>query len=268
MASASYSVTLHNLAPGAAAAGLGYPDEHMPAVSASQLADLLYALSGVAARLTIYEPSTPEIRIKTDREVYVIRIRYRRLCFVGRETLMRGEDHSVDYILHSITGITESAKPAQTRVLERPVSVSPILASGAGYGGGMPEWTKMALMMLVILGCLSGGLWMLFRPARGLAPKYTLMTSTESITLLSRVAGEYRTGTEEGDRRLIIGSDGTLRIAKYGSGQSIAEEVIRTAQGALKDGNPALATSDPYVMLIKDADNVVLYGQNYKRVIR
>jgi len=48
----------------------------------------------------------------------------------------------------------------------------------------------------------------------------------------------------------------------------IAEEIIRTARGALQEGKPALATSDPYVMVIKDADNVVLYGQNYKRVAR
>ena len=82
------------------------------------------------------------------------------------------------------------------------------------------------------------------------------------------MAGEYHTGTQEGDRRLIIGPDGTMRIAKFGKDQSIAEEIIRTARGAQLDGQPAIATSDPYVMTIKDADNVILYGQNYKRVVR
>jgi hypothetical protein len=123
-------------------------------------------------------------------------------------------------------------------------------------------------MIVVSAACLGGGLFMLLRPARSLAPKFSLMASSESISLLSRVAGEYQTGTAEGDRRLIIGPDGTLRIAKYGAAQAIAEEIIRTARGATKDGQPALATSDPYVMMIKDADNVVLYGQNYKRVVR
>jgi len=264
---ATYSVTLHHLAPGAAAAGLGYPDEQLPAVTEAQLRELLHALSLVASRLTIYEPSTPEIRIKTDREVYTVRTRYRRLCFVGREALLRGEEHSIDFIIGTIAGVTEPEVKAVTpRAYERPSSAS---ASGLHLpSGGLPTWAKVALMLIVSVGCLGAGVWMLVRPARSLAPKFKLMASTDSISLLSRVSGEYQTGNQEGDRRLIIGNDGTLRIAKYGAGQAIAEEVIRTARGALQEGKPALATSDPYVMIIKDADNVVLYGQTYKRIAR
>lgn len=267
MAAPVYSVTLHHLAPGAAAAGLGYPDEQMPAVTAAQLRVMLHALSEVASRLTIYEPSTPEIRIKTDREVYVVRTRYRRLCFVGREALLRGEEHSIDFILGTITGVTEpEVKAAAPRVYERPGSAS---ATGLHLpSAGLPAWAKIALMLVVSAGCLGGGLWMMLRPARSLAPKFSLMSATESVSLLSRVAGEYQTGNLEGDRRLIIGGDGTLRIAKYGPAQAIAEEIIRTGRGAQQGGQPALATTDPYVMIIKDADNVVLYGQNYKRVVR
>lgn len=267
MAAPVYSVTLHHLAPGAAAAGLGYPDEQLPAVTAAQLSGMLHALSGVALSLTIYEPSAPEIRIKTDREVYVVRTRYRRLCFVGREALLRGEEHAVDFIMGTITGVTEpELKAAAPRVFERP--------SNAGTTGlrlpsdGFPDWAKIALMLVLSAAGLGGGLWMLVRPARSLAPKFDLMASVESVSLLSRVAGEYQTGILEGDRRLIIGTDGTLRIAKYGPAQAIAEEVIRTARGAMQEGKPALATTDPYVMIIKDADNVVLYGQNYKRVVQ
>lgn len=266
MAAPVYSVTLHHLAPGAAAAGLGYPDEQMPSVTAAQLGEMLHALSAVASRLTIYEPSTPEIRIKTDREVYVVRTRYRRLCFVGREALLRGEEHAIDFILGTITGITEpEVKAAAPRVYERPGSAS---ATGLHLpSSGFPAWAKIALMLVLSAGGLGGGIWMMIRPARSLAPKFNLMAATESVSLLSRVAGEYQTGNLDGDRRLIIGNDGTLRIAKYGAAQAIAEEIIRTARGAMQDGKPALATSDPYVMLIKDADNVVLYGQNYKRVV-
>ncbi len=270
MAAPFYSVTLHQLAPGAAAASLGYPDEQLPSVTPTQLRELLQALSEVASRLTIYEPSAPEIRIKTDREVYVIRTRYRRLCFVGREALLRGESHTVDFILNTITGLAEPEVKAVTpRVFERPAGSS---ASPSGtrpaFGGGIPEWTKVVLLLVLIAGGLGGGMWILLRPARSLAPKFTLLAPADSTTLLSRVAGEYRTGTQEGDRRLIIGNDGTLRIAKYGPAQTIAEEIIRTARGAQQGGQPALATNDPYVMVIKDDNNVVLYGQNYKRVVR
>ena len=87
----SFSVTLHHLAPGATAAGVGYPDEQMQGVTTTQLAELLQALSQVASHTTIYEPSSPEIRIKGDREILVVRTRYRRLCLVGREITLRGE---------------------------------------------------------------------------------------------------------------------------------------------------------------------------------
>ena len=72
MASITYSVTLHHLASGATKAGLAYADEQLSGVNADQLRTLLDALQGVASRLTIYEPSSPEIRIKTDREVFVV----------------------------------------------------------------------------------------------------------------------------------------------------------------------------------------------------
>jgi len=264
MAANTYSVTLHHLAPGAAAAGLGYPDEQLSSVTPAQLTEMLETLAEVASRLTIYEPSTPEIRIKTDREVYVVRTRYRHLCFVGREAVLRGEEHSVAYIMATISGLAEpEVKTVTARVFERPSSAGPAHPMA---GGGFPDWAKIALMLILSAGFLAGAGWLLFRPARSLAPKFDLMSPVESIALLSRVAGEYRTGTQEGDRRLIVGSDGTLRIAKYGPAQAIAEEIIRTARGAQQAGQPALATSDPYLMTIKDNDNVILYGQNYKRV--
>jgi hypothetical protein len=271
MAAPTYSVTLHHLSPGARNAGLDYPDEQMGGVTAEQLAELLHALEELAARLTIYEPSSPEIRIKTEREILVVRTRYRRLCFVGHETALRGEEHSVSFIMGAITGhAAPVTRPAvNPRLFERPPTAIPLRPPGhGGGGGGFPDWAKITLLLLVSLACVSGGVWLLFRPARSLGPKFTLLPATEAVSLLSRVAGQYQTGNQTGDRRLIIGPDGTLRIAKYGPEQAIAEEIIRTARGATQDGKPALATSDPYVMLINDADSVTLYGQLFKRVVR
>ncbi len=263
MAPSTYSVTLHHLAPGAKAAGLGYADEQLPTVTPIQLVELLHALEDVAAKLTIYEPSNPEIRIKTEREVHIVRTRYRRLCFVGRESVLRGEAHSVAYIMATVSGQAEpEIAAAALRPLERPSSAHPV----ATRGGGFPDWAKAAVLLVLSLACIGGGVWMLVKPKNGIAPKFTYLSSSESSALLNKASGEYRTGVQEGDRRLIIGADGTLRIAKFGPGQAIAEEVIRTARGASQNGKPGLATSDPYLMLIKDNDSVLLYGQLYKRV--
>ncbi|AOS44470.1 hypothetical protein Verru16b_01532 [Lacunisphaera limnophila] len=264
MAASTYSVTLHHLAPGATAAGLEYPDTALAEVTPTQLAGLLLELELLAAKLTIYEPSTPEIRIKTDREVFVVRTRYRQLCFVGREALLRGEQHSIPFILGTITGnAPEPVRPADTpRVFERPPTATPTTEHTAPQG----PWLKITVLLVLIVACLGTGVWLLVRPARTLAPKFTYMNGSESSALLTRLAGEYQTGTGEGDRRLIIAADGTLRLAKYGATQSVAEEIIRTARGARQGGQPALATSDPYILLVRDPDGVFLFGQNYKRV--
>lgn len=270
MPAASYSVTLHNLAPGATAAGLAFPDEQLPAVNDAQLRDLLYGFSAVAAHLTIYEPSAPEIRIKTDREVFVVRTRYRRLCFVGWETILRGEDHSVGYILSAITGTAEPVRPAPKA--ERTVTTSPSQSQSqnapAMDTGGVPRWAKIAVLVALIIGFNATTAWLLLRPAPTLVPLHELLPDFESRALLTKVAGDYETGAKTGDRRLVVDSDGTLHLAKYGPNKTIAEERTKSARGALVDGRAALITSDPAVLAIKSADVVVLYGTTYRRQVR
>src|SRR5882757_5020527 len=187
-ANPTYSVTLHHLAPGAVAAGLTHADEQLPTVPLPQLREMLYALSEVSSRLTIYEPSIPEVRIKTDREIFVVRTRYRRLCFVGYEAALRGEEHSVAYILTTITGTTEVAKAPEPR-LERPSAAGATAPAVPVETGRVPRWLKVALMAVVIIGCNGTAAWLLLRPPTIIAPKYALMTPADSATLLARVAG-------------------------------------------------------------------------------
>lgn len=263
-ANPTYSVTLHHLAPGAVAAGLAYPDEPLPAVPLPQLREMLYALSEVSSRLTIYEPSTPEIRIKTDREIFVVRTRYRRLCFVGYEAALRGEEHSVAYILTTITGTTEVAKAPEPR-FERPSAAGATAPAVSIETGGVPRWLKVAVMAIVIIGCNGTAAWLLLRPPTIIAPKYALMTPSDSATLLARVAGEYRTGSGEGDRRIIIDSSGAARLAKFGPNQAPTQPTTKMLRGALVDGQPSLVTNDPAAIVLKDAETIVLFGNIYKR---
>ena len=261
----TYSVTLHHLAPGAVAAGLAYADEQLPAVPLPQLREMLYALSEVSSHLTIYEPSAPEIRIKTDREIFVVRTRYRRLCFVGYEAALRGEEHSVAYILTTITGTTEVAKAPEPRFERASVATSTTTPAAPVETGRVPRWLKVAVMSVIIIGCNGTAAWLLLRPPTIIAPQYTLMTPADSSALLGRVAGEYRTGSAEGDRRIIIDSSGAARLAKFGANQAIIQPTTKTLRGALVDGQPALVTNDPAAIVVKDADTIVLFGVTYKR---
>jgi hypothetical protein len=259
-----YSVTLHHLAPGATAAGLAYPDEQLPAVNITQLREMLYSLSEVATRLSIYEPSSPEIRVKTDRDIFVIRTRSRRLCFVGWESILRGEEHSVSYILSTITGTAEPVKVLPK--VERTYLPTPSVPTVETRR--VPRWAKIATLTTLIIGFNATTAWMLLRPAPTLVPRHEMLAEFESRALLNKVAGEYETGTREGDRHLLVDSDGTLHLAKYGKNKALVEERTKTARGAIVDGRPALITSDPSVLVIKDADTVVLYGTTYRRSTR
>jgi hypothetical protein len=264
-APATYHVTLHHLAPGAVAAGLAHPDTHLPTVPLSELREMLYSLADVAANLTIYEPSTPEIRIKTDREIFIIRTRYRRLCFVGYENALRGEEHTVAYILTTITGTAETTKEAPARP-STPIAATPAPAAPTPVeAGGPPRWLKIAAMAVIIIGCNATAAWLLFSPPKTIAPKFVLLSPAESATLIAKVAGEYRTGSGEGDRRLVIDTTGTARLAKFGPNQALTQPTTKTVRGALVDGQQALITNDPASITLKDADTLVLFGNTYKR---
>ena len=266
MAATAYSVTLHHLAPNAKAAGLAYPDEQLPTVTVPQLRDLLITLSEVAAHLTIYEPSAPEIRIKTDRDVFIIRTRYRRLCFVGWETILRGEDHSIGFILSTVTGNLELIKTAAPNRVERAPLVSPTRGGTAPSvpTGGMPRWAKISALTVLILGINGVTAWMLLRPPPSLLPKHELLSESESRALLIKAAGLYQTGTEPGDRRLVIDTSGKLLLGKLNAQRAISEERTKLARGAKVEGRPVLVTGEA-VLQLKDADTVVLYGTTYRR---
>ncbi len=264
MAATHYSVTLHHLSPDATVAGLAYPDEQLASVTPARLRELLLALSTVAAKLTIYEPSTPEIRVKTDREVFIIRTRYRRLCFVGWETMLRGEDHTVAFIMTTVTGDLEQAAKVAPKIERAHLSTALTGSRAPMEIGSFPRWAKIAVLAVLIVGFNGATAWMLLRPPPSLVPQHELLSETESRALLLKVAGEYQTGTQEGARRLVIDPDGLLRLAKFGPQHAILEERRKPARGAIVDGHAALVTADTVVVL-KDADTIVLYGIPYRR---
>lgn len=262
MSTNAYSVTLHHLSPDAMSVGLDFPDEQILAINLEQLRALLYAFSVTASGLTIYEPSQPEIRIKTDRDVFVIRTRYRRLCLVGWETILRGEDHTVAYILTTITGTAEPVKvmPKLERITASTGGSSPPIERER-----FPRWAKIAVMVALIIAFNAITAWVLLKPPASMLPTHEGMDVIASNSLLNRVAGLYETGLHEGDRRILILADGTVRLSKYGPQQSITQERIKSARGVLADGKQALLTSEPGVITIKDANTLIYFNTTYTR---
>jgi hypothetical protein len=262
---ATYFVTLNHLSPTAREAGLAFQPVELPNQTLAQLQELLRSLEQLAGRLSLYEPAAPEVRIKSDRETFVIRTRNRGLCFIGWEPTLRGEEHTVEFILATVSGNADLARalPKPEAVPVDRVRVHAATTERPPSTG--PRKLKLIILGVVILAMNGVTAWMLLRPPPSYAPKHETLPDAESRALLSRTAGVYVTGTAEGDRRLEIATDGTLKLAKFGPRQSITEERLKTVRGGLANGRPALITSDPYVMEIRDANTVVLYGTTYRR---
>ena len=128
-----------------------------------------------------------------------------------------------------------------------------------------PRWAKVTGLLLAILAINCTSVWMLIKPPPDLLSEFELLPAGASHELLASLAGDYETGTREGNRRLTILPDGALQLSKYGQKRAVLEENTKTARGALTSGKPALLTDDPYLLEIKDPNTVVLYGDTYKR---
>ncbi|MBC7367204.1 MAG: hypothetical protein H7343_10410 [Undibacterium sp.] len=294
MAAPTYNVTLHHLSADAKTAGVNYTNEPLMGVSAAQLRALLQGLSEVASRLTIYEPATPEIRIKTERSAFVVRTRHRRLCLLGWENKLRGEEHTIGLILNAVIGTTDPARIAAEPERRGPASPlpdtdgstagnPPMRAGGTPQPGtesnspfpsaateaetrGLPRWAKISGLALLIVAFNATTVWLVFfQSAASPVPKSEAIAEFETGALLAKAAGEYETGVQEGDRRLIIEPSGTLRVAKYGPERAILQEAIKTARGGSVNGRVMLITSDPATVEIKDVNTVVYFGTTYRR---
>ena len=139
MADPVFNVVLHHLSPDAKSAGVNFVNEPVGGVTAVQLRALLRSLGEVAARLTIYEPATPEIRIRTERNAFVVRTRHRRLCLLGWENRLRGEEHTVNFIISTVTNAPETARAPGENVRRGAGSASPI--SGGRSTTNPPMWS-------------------------------------------------------------------------------------------------------------------------------
>jgi hypothetical protein len=285
MASANFSVTLHHLSPDAKTVGVAYNNEQLADVTPTQLRVLLQSLSRTAAKISIYEPATPEIRIKSDRSAFLVRTRHRRLCLVGWEARLRGEEHSVAHILNTVAGAIADPTAAGEgdRFGSNPPVGAPREGSRSPVGtasnppfpidkterespGSIPRWAKISVLAALIVAFNATTIYLVFyRTGPSLAPQSTPVAEFETGALLAKAAGEYETGPLEGDRRLVIESGGNVRVAKYGPERAILQETIRTAKGGTVKGKVMLITSDPATIEVKDQDTVLYFGTTYKR---
>ena len=258
MNSSLYNITLHHLSPDARAIGTKHLDQELANVSLNDLRGLLVTMAKTGAKPSADDLAAPEIRIKTAKEVLRVRPSGGLLRLVSWDTKVGGMDFNVDQIIERLDGPLSESDSAARKAPQQAVIIDVAPSR-------LPKWVKIAGLSVVILAINATTIWFLLRPPPTLLAQYELLPDSDARRLLSQAAGEYETGNKEGDRRLIIQPDGSMILSTYGIKRKIIEETTLSSRGAETSGRPALLTSDPYLLEIKDVDTVILYGNAYKR---
>ena len=253
----TFHLILHHLSADAKVASAAQPDHDLPGASIEKVRELLVALAATAMHLPAKSAAAPEIRIRSGKDTLQVRVSEGQLRFVSWETKAGGVGLTVDQIIARVQLSAPRLEPAA----KRPVRMH----APAETPEKIPRWIKVTGLIAAILAINSVTVWMLLKPPPDLLSEFELLPAGASHELLASLAGDYETGTREGDRRLTILPDGALQLSKYGQKRAVVEENTKTARGALTSGKPALLTDDPYLLEVKDPNTVVLYGDTYKR---
>jgi len=255
MAAPTFSVILHHLSPDAKQAGSAFPDHPMATASLEQLVELINNLGELSTGFHETPGITPEIRIQTAREELQVRAVSGGLRYDSWDTKVGGLILSPEEIIAKIGG--------PNVVPKRPRRVA---AAAPAPQDGPPRWLKLAGLAVAIIAVNATTVWLFFSPPNTLLPRHEVLAEAETRKIFSNLAGEYETGGEQGDRRLVIAPDGTLKLGYYGAKRAVLRESPVNARGAKVEGIPALITIDPpSVVQIKDPNTLILYGDTYKR---
>ena len=257
MTPATFHVILHHLSPDAKVASAAQPDHDLPRVTIEKLREFLVSLAAEATHLPLGGSVSPEVRIRIGKDTLQVRVSEGQLRFVSWETKAGGVGLTVDQIIARVNLSAPRAEPAPKRPAR--VKATPEAPEK------IPRWLKVSVLIFAIVAINCTTVWMLLKPPPDLLSEFELLPEAASHELLAQFAGDYETGSREGDRHLTIQSDGALQILKYSHQHQLVPENAKTARGALTSGKPAMLTNDPYLLEIKDPNTVVLYGDTYKR---
>jgi hypothetical protein len=149
---------------------------------------------------------------------------------------------------------------------EAPAPVAAL--SPQGHASGRRKVMVSALLVVAIVLVNSFTAWVMFKPKKTLAPKYTLMKPEPAERVLASASGIYETGGSPGDRQLRIARDGAVEWIKFGRDRKAADKKAFTVAAATIAGKAALLTSPRKSAIeIKDVSMLVLYGDTYRRIL-
>lgn len=264
-----YQVTLIHLSPDARSADVAFEVEPTRLCSAEEIAELLEAFRKIDPLQNA--DADPEIVLQHRGARYVVRTSQGRLLFsdsrnITLPTLTLGPAE----ILAELDG---SAAAARTRS-PFPTAMSPEIAARSAATvtktpAALPPTRRARLVALsAVITLLLGGIAALIF-LRGAESQLDLapLAAAERTATAQRVEGVYVTGGEAGDRGIVVGADGALRIFELNAGSA-----PNFVHGTWKAGriNGALSLLVPElrtVVTIVDRETIVYCGERYRRAV-
>jgi len=250
-AAPTFTVVLHHLAPGAKQAAVTFPDTELPAISDKKLRELIRALATLAP--TNLGTASPELRVTAPHGQFVVQISQGRLRINSWTIKVGGADLSPDQIFALITGAEAVADAVGIDITE-----------GATKGS---RKGLVAALAVLILGTNALTAWMLTRPGPPppLLPDFTPLAKEPAERLIADLAGDYRTGPNEGARGLKVGKDGHVRWLRLGAGGAVAEDEELPVQPVQSHGRPALLADGRALIEVGDSASLLFYNETYRR---
>jgi hypothetical protein len=253
-AAATFGVTLHHLAPDLKQAGVHFADIERAGVTPEKLHTWLEALARLAPKSEY--PVVPELRIAAPRGRFLVQAKNGQVRLTSWSSSEGGTDLTPERIYSLIMG-TDAAEAASFAI------------ELSDLGNGRSRAKKMALLAVAILASNAVTAWVLMRPPppipTSILPEYQVVSAEPAQRILATFAGDYETGTADGDRGLRIGADGALHWIRFGPNRSIAEETGLKAQPAESKGQPVLVADNHGMISMQDAITVVYFGESYRR---
>lgn len=258
MTPATFKLNFRHLTPDGRELGVRHADSELAAVEAARLKEILHAMEKAVAQQSPSDPAAPEIRITSAQGVFMVKSANGRLRLHSWSLKSGTREMSVEEIIETVAG-----KPVEAKPHAHPVTHAPVGASSEGFLSRVPRWVKVAVLVVLFAGINAVSGWMLMRPPPDLLPPHELLSAAATERLLTKVAGEFETGSRPGDRWMTIVRNGNIRVVKYGPKP---DETLLTARAALVNGQEVLITSARSMIEIKDGDTLVLFGDTYKRM--
>lgn len=262
-----YHVTLVNLASDARRADADLGASKSRLLSPDELRALLETFREIDALQNA--AADPEIQIHNRGARYVVRTGQGRLLFSdARDTTQPTITLSTAEILAELDGSAAAARSRPPFPMSAPSEIGRDMAR---------EGTKVAVMTpakrrfrVIVLSAaavlLLGGIVALSLP-RGVdpEPEITPLASGEVASTARMVEGVYVTGGEPGDRGIVVGGDGRIRIFELNV-SGAPSFVHGTWQAGRIDGALCLAVPQlRTIVTVIDRQTVTYCGERYRR---